>query len=86
MDADGGPFSLFPSLSTLALHISDWEAENLTNELVVEQRCVMEVALLESLYTRQEKGAPLKEVLVARAMAEWDVWDRVKELVHVEFF
>ncbi|KZV59965.1 hypothetical protein PENSPDRAFT_760236 [Peniophora sp. CONT] len=76
---DMGHFMLFPSLKMLALHTSkDTEKDEVGT---VELRSTLEVAITEFLLRRREQDTPVK-VLVQYQMAEWDVWDRIEDLVH----
>ncbi|KZV66072.1 hypothetical protein PENSPDRAFT_655235 [Peniophora sp. CONT] len=79
-----GNFILFPSLKTLALHATD------PSESGDSDMCsALEVAMLEMLQLRRDNGHPVKEVLCEacmEALVTEEIWDRLRELTHVEFF
>ncbi|KZV63391.1 hypothetical protein PENSPDRAFT_757981 [Peniophora sp. CONT] len=78
------PFLLFPRLLTIALHATEYVKH--PDETYVEMGASLEVLLLDMLRVRQERGAPVATLLVSERFAGWDVWGRVEELAHVEFF
>ncbi|KZV63082.1 hypothetical protein PENSPDRAFT_758252 [Peniophora sp. CONT] len=78
------PFALFPRLSTIAIHADTNEKRPV--ETTAEMRTSLDVLLLDMLQVRKEKAVPVETLLVSQALAGWDVWDRVGDLAHVEFF
>ncbi|KZV63083.1 hypothetical protein PENSPDRAFT_758253 [Peniophora sp. CONT] len=77
---------LFPRLSTIALHANPVASEEDLSETLAKLRTSLDVLMLDMLHVRREKGAPVETLLVSQALAGWDVWRRVGDLVHVEFF
>ncbi|KZV67366.1 hypothetical protein PENSPDRAFT_754957 [Peniophora sp. CONT] len=77
-DADTGTFHLFPVLEVVVLFANLNSGGRLHTAL--------DMALLDMLELRRELGAPVKELLVAREMASWSVWDNVCEGTAITFF
>lgn len=80
-----GQFTLFPRLSTIALHIFDCEG-SLSPEEHDTQLSTLDGVVLEMLRARKQAGAPVKELLVVEELAERDVWKHARELVNVTVF
>lgn len=80
------PSLLFPRLSTMALHADFEEGSTAQIPRVEEARKSLDVLLVDLLQVRKEKGAPVQTLLVSRVLEGRDVWGRVEDLAHVEFF
>ncbi|KZV63079.1 hypothetical protein PENSPDRAFT_739012 [Peniophora sp. CONT] len=79
-------FTLFPRLSTIALHADPHEGENMPAEFLARMRTTFDDHLLDLLLVRQEKGAALGTLLISQALAGQDVWGRAENLTRVKFF
>ncbi|KZV67365.1 hypothetical protein PENSPDRAFT_654113 [Peniophora sp. CONT] len=70
---------LFPSLETIVLYDKE-------DDFGGELHTALDMAFLDMLDSRREVGAPVRELLVGRAMADWSVWANVGEGIVVNFF
>ncbi|VDC04026.1 unnamed protein product [Peniophora sp. CBMAI 1063] len=78
-----GSFRVFPLLEILHVHVG-----YLSSDVTLrESDCVQDtLALAAFVAARREYGAPLKEIVVEKALADWDVWEAVKYDVPVTPF
>ncbi|VDC04323.1 unnamed protein product [Peniophora sp. CBMAI 1063] len=83
--SDEGDFILFPNLTTIYLHAPKRPGYK-TQTKIAELHLALEVALLDAVQLRREKGAPIKSVRHEYGVGSRDLWDRVKEFAEIDSF
>ncbi|VDC04031.1 unnamed protein product [Peniophora sp. CBMAI 1063] len=80
----GGSYHLFPLLEIIHVHLGGHNAYSSTNEGDLEAECESDaLELLALVRNRKEGGAPLREIAIENALADWAVWDTMRENVAV---
>ncbi|KZV73610.1 hypothetical protein PENSPDRAFT_648759 [Peniophora sp. CONT] len=89
-----GTFKVFPLLEILHVHLDyDYRrtrvsgSSNVQKELPQQSACISDaLALADFVAARGDGGAPLREIVVEKALADWDIWDVVRSEVPVTLF
>ncbi|VDB83217.1 unnamed protein product [Peniophora sp. CBMAI 1063] len=87
-DGASPSFFLFPRLTTIALH-KETGGSVLPGDTSAETRVALDIFFVELLQSRKRRGAAIETIMVAKNMADWDIWDRVKDhhlVTLLEFF
>ncbi|VDB87061.1 unnamed protein product [Peniophora sp. CBMAI 1063] len=78
-DTITGALRLFPQLEVIVF-------SDQTTVSGATLHTALDMALLDMLEVRREVGKAIRELLVARKMADWSVWENVGEGTYVTFF
>ena len=78
--ATNGSFPLFPRLEHIVLHTGGTPPKTMG-----DYHAALDMALLEFLDLRRDRGSPLAGLFVDRALADLDVWDDVRGETNVTF-
>ncbi|VDB87063.1 unnamed protein product [Peniophora sp. CBMAI 1063] len=81
-----GQFALLPRLNIVVLHAGVQMDPHQEQPLQVEHEPQVDVAFMNLLRVRRERGAPIRELFISRQLMEQDVWGQVGEGVQVSFF